>query len=201
MPTSPRTRRRQPRQARARATVDILVTATFQILDRLAAEGRPASEATTTLIAARAGVSIGTLYQYFPDRAALIAAVIDRECDRLLADVDGVLSGNGAAEPDRLIEHLAGRLISPGRLPPALHRMLTAEAARPETATRARATGIALDARLQALATAHGLPPDRAAIVGRTTRLLLQALAHQDVLPAPVASDQAVRLVRGMLAV
>ncbi|WP_229708214.1 TetR/AcrR family transcriptional regulator [Tistrella bauzanensis] len=172
------------------------MTATFQILDRLAAEGRPASEATTTLIAARAGVSIGTLYQYFPDRAALIAAVIDRECDRLLADVDGVLSGDGAAEPDRLIEHLAGRLINPGRLAPALHRMLAAETARPGMATRARATGIALDARLQALATARGLPPDRSAIAGRTARLLFQALAHQDVLPPAAASDQAVRLVR-----
>lgn len=128
-----------------------------------------------------------------------IAAVIDRECDRLLADVDGVLSGDGTAEPDRLIAHLAGRLISPGRLPPALHRMLAAETARPEMATRARATGIALDARLRRLAITRGLPPDDADIAGRTARLRLQALAHQDVLPAPVASDQACRLVRGIL--
>ncbi|WP_321490957.1 TetR/AcrR family transcriptional regulator [uncultured Hyphomonas sp.] len=59
--------RRNPKQARAKATVDAILEAAFQVLD---ADGY--ANFTTSRIAKRAGVSIGTLYQYFDDRDAIL---------------------------------------------------------------------------------------------------------------------------------
>jgi AcrR family transcriptional regulator len=66
--------RKQPKQARARATVEAVVEAAARILER---DG--ASALNTNHIADVAGVSIGTLYQYFPTKEAVIAALIRRE--------------------------------------------------------------------------------------------------------------------------
>src|SRR6516164_1611810 len=60
-------------QERSRATVDALLEATARILLK---EGY--DKASTNRIAEVAGVSIGSLYQYFPSKEALVAAVIDR---------------------------------------------------------------------------------------------------------------------------
>ena len=68
--------RRNPKQARAQATVDAILEATFHILET---EGL--SKLTTNQIAARAGVSIGTLYQYFSDRDAILATLGQRQSD------------------------------------------------------------------------------------------------------------------------
>lgn len=69
--------RKQPRQARAQATVDAIVEATGQVLVSTGYGGL-----TTNHVAERAGVSIGTLYQYFRNKDALIGALIDRELER-----------------------------------------------------------------------------------------------------------------------
>lgn len=66
-------RRRQPVQARAQRTLEAIVQAAAQILVK---EGEAAL--TTNRIAERAGVSIGTLYQYFPDKQAVLRATASR---------------------------------------------------------------------------------------------------------------------------
>ncbi|HLI67516.1 MAG TPA: helix-turn-helix domain-containing protein [Caulobacteraceae bacterium] len=66
--------RRTPQQARSRATVEAIVEAAAQILERRGPEGF-----TTSDVAERAGVSIGTLYQYFPDKQAILIAAARRE--------------------------------------------------------------------------------------------------------------------------
>lgn len=65
--------RKTPRQARSGTTVEAILAATVQVL---LAEG--ARRLTTTRVAERAGVSVGTLYQYFPHKDALLYAVIQR---------------------------------------------------------------------------------------------------------------------------
>lgn len=72
-------RTRSPTQPRAKVTVDALVEATGQVFG-----ARGFEHTTTARIAERAGVSIGSLYQYFPDKQALITAFVAR---RLQEDV------------------------------------------------------------------------------------------------------------------
>ena len=70
---SPLKPRKSPVQARSAATIDALHTAVIQVLIR---EGL--SRCTTTRIAERAGMSVGSVYQYYPNRDALLAAVLER---------------------------------------------------------------------------------------------------------------------------
>lgn len=70
--------RKQPVQPRARATVEAILAAAAAILER---DG-PA-RLTTNAVAAEAGVSIGSLYQYFPNKQALTAALIERSSENL----------------------------------------------------------------------------------------------------------------------
>jgi AcrR family transcriptional regulator len=75
--------RKSPVQARSAASVDAILEATIQVLlqagkDRL----------TTTKVAMRAGVSVGTLYQYFPNKSALLRAVLKRHMDAVTETVE-----------------------------------------------------------------------------------------------------------------
>jgi AcrR family transcriptional regulator len=65
--------RRQPIQSRSRATVEELLGAAIEVFDK---QGYAAG--TTHRIAERAGVSIGTLYQYFPNKEAMAVALLER---------------------------------------------------------------------------------------------------------------------------
>lgn len=72
--------RKLPRQKRAEDTVAVIVEAAARILERNGFEGF-----NTNAVAEKAGVSIGSLYQYFPSKNALLRAVIEREATPLLA--------------------------------------------------------------------------------------------------------------------
>ena len=73
------TPRKVPRQRRAESTVAVIVEAAARILERNGFEGF-----NTNAVAKKAGVSIGSLYQYFPSKDALLSALIQREAAPLL---------------------------------------------------------------------------------------------------------------------
>src|SRR5437773_55844 len=70
--------RREPRQKRARQTVEIVLDAVVEVLKR---DG--VSAVTTNRIAEVAGVSIGSVYQYFPDKQAIFMALHARHVDQI----------------------------------------------------------------------------------------------------------------------
>ena len=93
--------RKNPSQERSRATVDAILEATARVLLR---DGY--DRASTNRIAKAAGVSVGSLYQYFPSKEALAAALIDRH----MAQTEALLSVP-EEELGRPLPELARRLV------------------------------------------------------------------------------------------
>lgn len=75
--------RKLPVQARSAASVDAILDATLQVLLGVGKE-----RLTTTRVAMRAGVSVGTLYQYFPNKSALLQAALQRHMDEVTETVE-----------------------------------------------------------------------------------------------------------------
>jgi AcrR family transcriptional regulator len=72
-------------QARSAASVEAILDATIQVLLAVGKE-----RLTTTRVAARAGVSVGTLYQYFPNKSALLQASLKRHLDAVTDAIERV---------------------------------------------------------------------------------------------------------------
>jgi AcrR family transcriptional regulator len=75
--------RKTPVQARATVTVEAICEATIQVL-----LGRGADQLTTTRVADRAGVSVGTLYQYYPNKQSLLFAVMEDHMAKVTAAME-----------------------------------------------------------------------------------------------------------------
>jgi AcrR family transcriptional regulator len=80
---APSEARKTPVQARSTATVEAIFEATIQVLLR---EG--ADRLTTTRVADRAGVSVGTLYQYYPNKQSLLFAVLERHLVQVMETIE-----------------------------------------------------------------------------------------------------------------
>jgi AcrR family transcriptional regulator len=75
--------RKTPVQARATVTVEAISEATVQVL-----LSQGTQRLTTTRVADRAGVSVGTLYQYFPNKQSLLFAVLEGHLERMTKEVE-----------------------------------------------------------------------------------------------------------------
>ena len=83
--------RKMPIQARSIITVEAICAATIQVLLSHGTDGL-----TTTRVAERAGVSVGTLYQYYPNKQSLLFAVLEDHLDKVSAAVEAACeSGRG----------------------------------------------------------------------------------------------------------
>jgi AcrR family transcriptional regulator len=111
--------RKTASQKRSRATVDALVEATARILVR---EGF--DKASTNRIAEVAGVSVGSLYQYFPSKEALVAAVIDRHSQEIMRTVRGELADAMNQPVEKAVRKLVAVAVKAHRVDPRLHRVL-----------------------------------------------------------------------------
>jgi AcrR family transcriptional regulator len=111
--------RKEPRQARSRATVDAILTATAQVLVE---EGY--DKATTNAIARRAGVSIGSLYQYFPNKEALVTALCERHMHETMHLLMGEMEALQTAPLPEAIRRLIKVLLRIHAVEPELHRVL-----------------------------------------------------------------------------
>jgi AcrR family transcriptional regulator len=111
--------RKEAAQERSRATVDALVDATARILVR---EGF--DKASTNRIAEVAGVSVGSLYQYFPSKEALVAAVIERHQQEIMRVVRGELARAANQPLEQAMRTLVTVAVKAHRVDPKLHRVL-----------------------------------------------------------------------------
>jgi AcrR family transcriptional regulator len=123
--------RKRPKQARSQATIDAILQAAAHILGVRGWRGL-----TTNSAAEAAGVSIGSLYQYFPNKLALVEAVRQRHFDEVLAILR-------AAADDKLprarrIAALVDGMIGVHARYPAAHRVLLEEAPRSDDAKPGR---------------------------------------------------------------
>jgi AcrR family transcriptional regulator len=111
--------RKTASQDRSRATVDALVEATARILVK---EGF--DKASTNRIAKVTGVSVGSLYQYFPSKEALVAAVIERHNKAIMQVVRGELAVIATEPLAQGVRRLVAVAVKAHRVNPALHRVL-----------------------------------------------------------------------------
>ena len=75
--------RKQPVQQRSAKRVELMLEACAALIDELGYDG-----VTTTLIAERAGVAVGSLYQFFPDKRAVVQALTKRNLDHFTAEIE-----------------------------------------------------------------------------------------------------------------
>lgn len=162
--------RKHPRQSRSRAKVDGILAAAADICS-----GRGLEAVTTNAVAARAGVSIGSLYQYFPGKAALLAALIRAEKANLLQAVERIVSSDAARSLTNLVQELTDAIVAHYLERPSLTRTLNL-------------------AQLQ-------LPPDpEAAEFSSRITVLIAARLNELTVPRPETTAQDVlAILRGMI--
>jgi AcrR family transcriptional regulator len=101
--------RRMPTQKRSEDTVGYLYEAVARILEQ-GSDGR----LTTNHIAEKAGVSIGTLYGYFPDKSALLRAMARHEMVRQQERLRRCLGETALSEnPEALVQHVIRAALRP----------------------------------------------------------------------------------------
>jgi AcrR family transcriptional regulator len=180
--------RKTASQSRSRLTVDALVEATARLLIK---EGY--DRASTNKIAAVAGVSIGSLYQYFPSKEALVAAVIERHAAELSQVAREALLKVAARPLEIAVRELVWAGIDAHRVNPKLHRVLAEQVPRVgrlENIEAIERSSIALvRSYLEARRDEIDIPDlDIAAFICVTT---VEALTHAAVLRRPdVLADE-----------
>lgn len=191
--------RRRPKQRRARQTVDAVLDAAVRVLKR---EGFNAI--TTNRIAEVAGVSIGSVYQYFPDKRAIFVALHQRHVDQIDRMVETKLIEHAASSLDDLVRAMVEGMIEAHATDPELHELLLTEVPHRADGTRDFAVRLHGAFRLAISSRGHELKRrrDLDKIVFIVTHMV-EALSHGAVLRRPAGlslEDAKEEVVRAVLA-
>jgi AcrR family transcriptional regulator len=111
--------KKQPQQARSRSTVNAILESAARILAR-----HGWAEFTTNAVAEAAGVGIGSLYQYFPNKMAIVDSILQRHFDEILAVLRSAV-GDDRAAPS--VEKLVTGMIAAHSEHSSLHHVLLEE--------------------------------------------------------------------------
>jgi AcrR family transcriptional regulator len=188
--------RREPKQRRARLTVEAVLDAVTRILKR---DG--VSAVTTNRIAEVAGVSIGSVYQYFPDKQAIFVALHRRHVEQMLRVVEETLVRHAAAPLAPAVRALVDAMVDVHAADAELHELLWQEvphraAGAPELEARLRGAW-----RLAIASRVRTRDVDRMAfLLSHLVPALTHAvLARPPQVSARAAKDEAVRAVLAYL--
>lgn len=179
MPPPTRSRltpRKKPRQERSQHTMAALLDATARVL-----MARGWAKTTTNHVAMRAGVSIGTLYEYFPNKEAMATALLERhleEAESKLAALAASLTLE-ARSLEGVVRAIVAAMIELHAASPRLHRLLFEEV--PRSAAVSRRVLAMEEAYTQTLATLLPklTPLANPEISARVVVELLEALTHR----------------------
>lgn len=196
MQTPVKALKKQPVQARSRALVEAVIDAAARILVESGTAGL-----TTNHVAERAGVSIGSLYQYFPDKTAVLAALFARHHAEIVAIFDQSPLRGDDLEAD--LKTLVDAAVAAHQVDPALHEALTACAPTLAPYVDFAAIRADLSARLTVFfeGYAQAIAPHDPAYAAFLAEHTIESVVHGAVLYAPERLNPALaRDVARMLA-
>lgn len=176
--------RKIPRQARAQATVEAIIVATAQLLTE-----QGFVNLTTARVAERAGVSIGSLYQYFPNKQGLAAAVVDHYSDEVLARFTAMVRARPGKTLVDTVDAMIGFALVSHPHEPEMHRALNDLAPRigREEKTRAISRGMAKVIETELERHRQEISPDLdLADAAAMIETVLETVAHRTIQRHPV---------------
>jgi AcrR family transcriptional regulator len=189
--------RKKPQQERSVAMVATLLEAATRVFVK---EGY--AKATTNRIAKAAGVSVGSLYQYFPSKDAIAVELLRRYRDGLVELVGSRLSTATPETFTAVVRELIGQLLRAEGINPALHRVLIEQVLR----TSARREMLGFEERLEAVL-AEGMraakielaDPDLSAfmLVRVVLSVVQSAVVDRPKYKTPALADELTELVVG----
>ncbi|MCT7376485.1 TetR/AcrR family transcriptional regulator [Chelativorans salis] len=188
--------RKKPRQARSTATVDAILEASARILT---AEGLAGFN--TNAVALRAGISVGSLYQYFPSKEAILTEMLRRKRKKLLAGMIAALEGMERQDEEVIIKRLVKAAMGNQARAPKLAQALDyANSALPlhEEMMRTNRAVVEAVARFLAL---RAVPDSKQAaqdVVGLARGMMLQAF-REDAADEEALARRICLAIRGYL--
>ena len=185
--------RKIPSQDRAVHTVDAILQAAIELLERSSFD-----EYNTNEIAIRAGASIGSVYQYFPGKDAITVALIERESHALVAEVESAL-----ARPDRsgALRAFIDVAVNNQFRRPKLARLLDFEQTRLAAILPASSNAAAITLRLAAfLRDAHSVEPSASEEAAADVMSIVRALTDGAGNRERVNQDLLRRQIEGAIA-
>jgi AcrR family transcriptional regulator len=121
MPRAPARKKsaKRPRQERSRETFDVILAGATRVFARYGY-----ARATTNRIAEEAGVSVGSVYQYFPDKDAMLTELMRRYRESLVQRIAERVAEMDEVSFESLVHTLLFAILNDDRINPALHRVL-----------------------------------------------------------------------------
>jgi len=175
-------RRRARRQARGLRRQEAILDAAAQVFVELGYD-----KATTNMIAARAAVSPGSLYQFFPHKEAIAQALVARTIEQLLIIYDTAFSLEAASLPlHALLDHIIDPLVAFNRANPGFLALFVGSQISPQLAIAFQDLHAEVLRRFEALiaARAPSIEPERRRLIATVSHKIFLAL-----LPLAVGQD------------
>lgn len=181
--------RRQPRQARARARVGKILEAAADVLRERGYAGM-----TTNHVAERAGVPIGSIYQYFGNKDALVLALLERRSEAELSVLGQHLDRFQQGAPvENVVRELIEAIVEIERSDPELRQVISDEIPRRLSAGLRARTDRKARTLIASFLGAAGVPAERIDVAAFVILAAVESVVHEAVLSdGAIGDDEAV---------
>ena len=191
--------RRQPVQQRSAKRVERMLEACAQLIEEVGYDG-----VTTTLIAERAGVAVGSLYQFFPDKRAVVQALTLRNLEKFIQTVDGRFGSTTLEHWWDAVDSIFDVYVQMHREVPAFSRLHFGDVVDMRLLDDRRDNNTVISDRIsEMISTKFGIPLDEIqlpiSIAVEAADGVLNLAFRRDAAGDPRILDEAKALVRGYL--